>query len=92
MHHPFTAPRDEDAPLSRVDPGAARARAYDVVMDGIELGGGSIRIHDPKLQQHMFSALGIDEPKPGNDSASSSRPSAMVCRRTVGLLSGWTEW
>jgi len=61
MHHPFTAPRDEDESLLESDPGAARARAYDVVMDGMELGGGSIRIHDPKLQQHMFTALGIDE-------------------------------
>ena len=65
MHHPFTAPREEDALLVESDPGAARARAYDVVMDGIELGGGSIRIHDPKLQQHMFTALGIDETEAG---------------------------
>lgn len=61
MHHPFTAPREEDAALVESDPGAARARAYDVVMDGMELGGGSIRIHDPDLQRRMFAALGIDE-------------------------------
>jgi aspartyl-tRNA synthetase len=61
MHHPFTAPRVEDVPLIATDPGAARARAYDVVMDGMELGGGSIRIHDPGLQRQLFATLGIDE-------------------------------
>ena len=61
MHHPFTSPREEDTHLVERDPGRARARAYDVVMDGMELGGGAIRIHDPELQQHMFSALGIDQ-------------------------------
>jgi aspartyl-tRNA synthetase len=61
MHHPFTSPRTEDVALLDDDPGAARARAYDVVMDGVELGGGSIRIHDPELQTKMFSLLGIDE-------------------------------
>ncbi len=48
MHHPFTAPAENDAGLLEDDPGAARARAYDVIMDGVELGGGSIRIHDPQ--------------------------------------------
>jgi aspartyl-tRNA synthetase len=61
MHHPFTAPAENDAGLLEDDPGAARARAYDVIMDGVELGGGSIRIHDPKIQRQMFAALGIDE-------------------------------
>ena len=61
MHHPFTAPAENDAGLLENDPGAARARAYDVIMDGVELGGGSIRIHDPKVQRQMFAALGIDE-------------------------------
>ena len=61
MHHPFTAPLVEDESLLENDPGAARARAYDVVMDGMELGGGSIRIHDPEVQRRMFAALGIDE-------------------------------
>jgi aspartyl-tRNA synthetase len=60
MHHPFTAPRRDDLELLTSDPGAVRARAYDVVMDGVELGGGSIRINDPTVQQQMFSALGID--------------------------------
>ena len=60
-HHPFTSPRPEDLDKLESDPGAVRARAYDVVMDGVELGGGSIRIHDPALQRRVFTALGIDE-------------------------------
>jgi aspartyl-tRNA synthetase len=60
-HHPFTSPKPEDAGKLESDPGAVRARAYDVVMDGVELGGGSIRIHDPHLQRRVFAALGIGE-------------------------------
>ena len=59
MHHPFTAPKDMDALAT--DPAAAVARAYDLVLNGTEVGGGSIRIHNPETQQHMFSALGIGE-------------------------------
>ncbi|MDY0225970.1 MAG: aspartate--tRNA ligase [Desulfomicrobium apsheronum] len=58
MHHPFTAPKDMDALAS--DPGSAVARAYDLVLNGTEVGGGSIRIHNPETQQQMFAALGID--------------------------------
>jgi aspartyl-tRNA synthetase len=61
MHHPFTSPRPEDVELLATDPGAVRARAYDVVMDGVELGGGSIRISDPSVQRRMFATLGIGE-------------------------------
>ncbi|MCU0303353.1 MAG: aspartate--tRNA ligase [Thermoanaerobaculales bacterium] len=61
MHHPFTSPRPEDLERLASDPGAVRARAYDVVMDGVELGGGSIRISDPAVQRRMFAALGIGE-------------------------------
>ncbi|HMC09483.1 MAG TPA: aspartate--tRNA ligase [Actinomycetota bacterium] len=61
VHHPFTAPRPEDEPLLETDPGAVRARAYDIVMNGWELGGGSIRIHRPELQRRVFSLIGIDE-------------------------------
>ncbi len=60
MHHPFTSPAAADAAKLESDPGAVRARAYDVVMDGVELGGGSIRIHDAELQRRMFAVLGID--------------------------------
>jgi aspartyl-tRNA synthetase len=61
MHHPFTSPLGDDEGRLESDPGGVRARAYDVVVDGVELGGGSIRIHDPRLQERMFRALGIDE-------------------------------
>ena len=60
-HHPFTSPRAEDIDKLESDPGATLARAYDVVLNGIELGGGSIRIHDPGTQKRMFAALGIGE-------------------------------
>ncbi|MGN0232550.1 MAG: aspartate--tRNA ligase [Muribaculaceae bacterium] len=59
MHHPFTHPKDEDVPLLDTNPAAVRADAYDMVCNGIEVGGGSIRIHDPKLQAKMFEILGF---------------------------------
>jgi aspartyl-tRNA synthetase len=60
MHHPFTAPRPQDRELLDTDPGAARAVAYDLVINGSEAGGGTIRIHDSGLQQQVFDLLGID--------------------------------
>lgn len=59
MHHPFTAPMDEDIGLIESDPGAVRARAYDIVLNGTELGGGSVRIHTTEMQTKMFDVLGI---------------------------------
>ena len=59
MHHPFTSPKPEDIPLLDSDPGAVRANAYDMVINGVEVGGGSIRIHDSKLQARMFDLLGF---------------------------------
>ncbi len=59
VHHPFTAPVDEDLPLLEAEPLAVRAKAYDLVLNGVELGGGSIRIHRQDLQSRLFSALGI---------------------------------
>jgi aspartyl-tRNA synthetase len=61
VHHPFTAPAQEDIPSLETAPERVRARAYDVVLNGTELGGGSIRIGDPRLQERIFSLLGIDE-------------------------------
>ncbi|MBQ6965935.1 MAG: aspartate--tRNA ligase [Bacteroidaceae bacterium] len=63
MHHPFTHPMDEDIHLLDTDPAAVRADAYDMVCNGIEVGGGSIRIHDPKLQAKMFEILGFTKEK-----------------------------
>jgi len=59
MHHPFTSPKDEDIALLDTDPGKVRAKAYDIVLNGYELGGGSIRIYDHAMQQKMFECLGF---------------------------------
>ena len=63
MHHPFTSPKPEDIPLLDSDPGAVRANAYDMVINGVEVGGGSLRIHDSKLQARMFDLLGFTPEK-----------------------------
>ena len=61
MHHPFTSPREEDADLLKTDPTKAKAKAYDIVLNGVELGGGSIRIHDRHMQEDMFRALDMSQ-------------------------------
>ena len=61
MHHPFTSPKPEDMHLIQTDPGKVRANAYDLAMNGVELGGGSIRIHDRDLQSRMFDLLGFSK-------------------------------
>lgn len=61
MHHPFTSPKKEDLELLKTDPGKVRANAYDMVINGVEIGGGSIRIHNKDLQKDMFSLLGFTD-------------------------------
>ena len=61
MHHPFTSPKAEDVDKMESDPGAVRANAYDMVINGVEIGGGSIRIHDKTLQKRMFKVLGFSD-------------------------------
>lgn len=61
MHHPFTSPKPEDVPLMETDPGKVRANAYDMVINGVEIGGGSVRIHDSSLQKLMFKVLGFSD-------------------------------
>jgi len=61
MHHPFTAPRDEDRDRLETDLGSVRAKAYDLVLNGSEIGGGSIRIHEQPLQRRIFELLGISD-------------------------------
>lgn len=61
MHHPFTMPMDEDLHLLESNPGAVRAKAYDIVLNGTEIGGGSVRIHQADVQERMFGALGLDK-------------------------------
>lgn len=66
MHHPFTSPKEEDVELLEKDPGSVRANAYDLVINGVEIGGGSIRIHDRQKQQQMFKYLGFTEKEAEN--------------------------
>jgi aspartyl-tRNA synthetase len=61
MHHPFTMPMDEDLDKLESDPGAVRAKAYDIVLNGTEIGGGSVRIHQADIQERMFTALGLSK-------------------------------
>lgn len=66
MHHPFTSPKPEDIPLLETNPGLVRANAYDMVINGVEVGGGSIRIHDRELQKKMFGLLGFSDQEAQN--------------------------
>ena len=61
MHHPFTSPKAEDVDYLESEPGRVRAYAYDMVLNGVELGGGSVRIHDRELQSRVFKAIGLTQ-------------------------------
>ncbi len=61
VHHPFTSPREEDIPMFKTDPGGMRSRAYDIVLNGIEIGGGSIRINKREIQEEVFRTIGLKE-------------------------------
>ena len=97
-HHPFTAPHPDDIVLFKTNPGKIRARAYDIVYNGVELGSGSIRIHDQDLQSLVFSSIGIEEEQARDkfgfllDALSSGAPPhggiALGLDRIVMLLSG----
>ena len=101
MHHPFTSPREEDLDKIESDPSACKARAYDLVLNGSELGGGSIRIHRPDVQQRVFSTLGIPPEKARArfgfllDALESGAPPhggiALGWDRTVALMCGETN-
>jgi aspartyl-tRNA synthetase len=92
MHHPFTSPRDEDLPLLESEPGAVRAKAYDLVMDGFEVAGGSIRIHRRDVQERVFAVLGISPDEAQAASASSSTRCASARRRTAASPGGSIGW
>ncbi|WP_457567305.1 aspartate--tRNA ligase [Desulfurobacterium sp.] len=61
LHHPFTSPKEEDLDKLETDPGSVKARAYDMVLNGVEIGGGSIRIHRPDIQEKIFKVIGLNE-------------------------------
>lgn len=92
MNHPFTAPDPRDVERLDSDPASVRSRGYDVIMDGTELGGGSIRIHDAETQQRCFGLLGIS-PEEAEWRAGYCRRCATARRRAADLRrSGSTVW
>ena len=89
MHHPFTMPMDEDLQYIDSDPGRVRAKAYDIVLNGVEMGGGSVRIHQADIQSKMFEVLGFT---PESSSVSFWKHLSMVFRLTQAWHMAWTAW
>jgi aspartyl-tRNA synthetase len=88
-HHPFTSPVDDDLCAARYAPEQVRAKAYDLVLNGTEIGGGSIRIHRSDIQAQIFKVLGFSEQEARDKFGSFSRRSNLERRRTVALLWDW---
>ncbi len=91
MHHPFTMPMDEDLQYIDSDPGRVRAKAYDIVLNGVEMGGGSVRIHQADIQSKMFEVLGFTPEGPGS-SASCWKHLSTAFRLTRAWHMAWTAW
>lgn len=92
MHHPFTAPRDEDVQYLTTDPGRVKAKAYDMVLNGVEIGGGSLRIYNSDTQEKVFEAIGLTPEQAHENSALCLRPSNMVLLHMVDLHLVLTVW
>ncbi len=92
MHHPFTMPMDEDWHLIDSDPGAVRAKAYDIVLNGTEIGGGSVRIHQSDIQSKMFEVLGFTRRRHRSSSAFCLKHSSTEFRRTLVWHTALTVW
>ena len=90
MHHPFTMPMDEDLQYIDSDPGRVRAKAYDIVLNGVEMGGGSVRIHQADIQSKMFEVLALRLRGPESSSASFWKHLSMVFRLTQAWHMAWT--
>jgi Aspartyl-tRNA synthetase len=92
LHHPFTAPQVPDTEAMLADPGGCLSRAYDMVLNGSEIGGGSIRIHRPDMQQAVFGLLGIGEEEAQAKFGFCWRRSATARRRTAAWRLASTGW
>ena len=91
VHHPFTAPNEDQLELLGTDPGKVKSRAYDLVLNGNEIGGGSIRVHQKDMQEKIFQVLGIAQQEAEKNSAFSCGPWSSVHRRMEALHLAWID-